>query len=223
MTSKNIRVLSLFLFFSLIAFACGQGSSFTEQVAVALTQTAAAFGQPSPTSVLLLSSPVVTIAPTDTFAPSPTATLTPTLSVSYQPMNAVECNNLQVALSQSVGFPGDIQNSAPFTDYVNQWGGTGCKVSFSLTGVAGNSMEQAVTSVLQNEGWQENTSYAAAGPADMQDGYQKADMLCLLESSSAPADASLCPKDSNYYHCLGSLQPYQVVHTVSINCARPEP
>jgi len=225
MTSKNTKSLGLLLLFSLIPFACGQAGNFSEQVAVvvALTQTASALQQSSPTLSLELSSPAATIAPTDTFVPSPTPTPTPTLSVSYQPLSADECNSLQVVLAQSVGYPGDIQDPAAFTDYVNQRGGTGCKVSFSLTGEEGIAMDNAITSALRSQGWTENAAYAAAGPADVADGYQNGNALCLYESTSAPSDAGLCPKDANYYHCLGNLQPYQLVHTVTVNCARLVP
>ena len=226
MNPKKIKPLVIVLLFSVFALACGSENAFDQQVAVAvaLTQTALALQQPPATSALQLASPEATIAATDTFVPLPTSTPTIASSPSYQPLNADECNNLQVALAQSVGFPGNIQDPAPFTDYTNQKSGTGCLVSFSLTsGLEGNSMDSAATSALQNQGWTENTSYAAAGPADTVDGYQKADALCLFDSTSAPSDASLCPKDANYYHCLGNLQPYQVVHTVTVNCARLVP
>ena len=41
-------------------------------------------------------------------------------------------------------------------------------------------MDSAVTSVLQNQGWAENKSYATADPADVLDGYQKDGALCLI-------------------------------------------
>jgi hypothetical protein len=226
MNPKKIKTLVTVLLISLCALACGSENAFDQQVAVvvALTQTAAVLGQPSATSALQLASPEATLAATDTFVPLPTSTPTGASSPSYQPLSADECNTLQVALAQSVGFPGNIQDPAPFTDYTNQKSGTGCLVSFSLTsGLEVKSMDSAVTSALQSQGWNETTSYAAAGPADTVDGYQKADALCLTDSTSAPSDASLCPKDANYYHCLGNLQPSQVVHTVTVNCAKPVP
>ena len=226
MNPKKIRTLVSIVLISLFALACGSENAFDQQVAVvvALTQTAAALQQPSATFALQLASPEAMIEATDTFAPLPTSTPTFASSPSYQPLNADECNNLQVALAQSVGAAGDIQDPAPFTDYTNQKSGTGCLMSFSLTSPAGaNGMDSAVTSALQNRGWTENTSYAAAGPADVLDGFQNADELCLLDFTSAPNDASVCPKDANYYQCLGNLQPYQVVHTVTVNCARLVP
>jgi hypothetical protein len=225
----NIGILkasTIFLLCSALALACGSGNSFSQQVAVvvALTQTAAALQQPSATSALKLASPQAMIAATNTFAPLLTPTPTAVSSPSFQPLSSKDCNHLQVALAQSVGFPGNILDPAPFTDYTNQKTGTGCMVSFSLTsGLGGNSIDEKTISSLKNQGWTENTSYAAAGPGDVLDGYQKGDALCLFHSTSEPADASLCPKDDNYYHCLGSLQPYQVVHTVSVNCARSVP
>ena len=221
-TKTLIIVLLLFGFI----LACGSENAFDQQVAVdvALTQTALALQQPSATSALQFALPEATIAATDTFVPLPTSTPTVVSSPSYQPLSADECNNLHVALAQGVGSPGSIQDPAPFTDFTNQKSGTGCLMSFSLTSATGaNGMDSVVTSVLQNRGWTENTSYAAAGPADVLDGYQNADALCLLDFTSAPSDASLCPKDANYYQCLGDLQPYQVVHTVTVNCARLMP
>jgi len=226
MNPKKIKTLVIALLIFVFVLACGSENAFDQQVAVdvALTKTALALQQSSATSALQLASPEATIAATDTFVPLPTSTPTVASSPSYQPLSADECNNLQVALAQSVGFPGNIQDPAPFTDYTSQKSGTGCLASFSLTsGLELNSMDSAVTSALQSQGWTENTSYAAAGPADMVDGYQKAEALCLIDSTYAPSEASLCPKDSNYYHCLGNLQPSQVVHTVTVNCARPVP
>ncbi len=226
MNPGKLKILAIVFLCSALAFACGSENSFDQQVAavVALTQTAVAFQQPLATFSLQSASPVATIPATDTFVPFPTLTPTVTPSPRYEPLDAKECNSLQVVLSQSVGFPGNIQNPAPFTDYTNQTGGTGCLVSFSLpSGLGGDSMDSSAVSALQKQGWTENTAYAAAGPADVLDGYQKGDELCLLDSTSAPADAKLCPKDNNYYHCLGSLQPYQVVHTVTVNCARLVP
>jgi hypothetical protein len=226
MNPTKIKPLVIILLVSVLALACGSENAFDQQVAVvvASTQTALALQQPSATSALQLASPEATIAATDTFVPLPTSTPTVASSPSYQPLSADECNNLHVALAQKVGSPGSIQDPAPFTDYTNQKNGTGCSMSFSLTSAAGaNEMESAVTSSLQNQGWTENTSYAAAGPADILDGYQKDDALCLVESTSAPVDAKLCPKDGNYYQCLGNLQPYQVMHTVTVNFARLTP
>ena len=224
MNSRKAKTLISALLLSGFILACGSGNAFDQQVAlvVASTQTALALQQPSATSALQLASPEATIAATDTFVPLPTSTPTVASSPSYQPLTGDECNNLHVALAQSVGSPGSIQDQAPFTDYINQKSGTGCLMSFSLTSAAGaNEMDGAVTSVLQHQGWTENTSYAAAGPADILDGYQKDDALCLTESTFAPVDAKLCPKDGNYFQCLGNLQPYQVIHTVIVNCARP--
>jgi hypothetical protein len=224
--SRKIKVLIPLILFSLISFACGQGSNFSEQVAVAvaLTKTAVVLQQPSATVALQLASPEATIAVTDTFVPLPTPISTATSSLSYQPLSADECNSLQIAIAQSVGLPGNMQDPAPFADYTNQKTGTGCLASFSNTsGLEENSMGSAVTSALQKQGWTENTLYAAAGPADIVDGYQKAGALCLIDSTSAPSDAALCPNDDNYYHCLGNLQPNQMVHTVTVNCARLVP
>ncbi len=216
MNSKKIKTSIIVLLVSVFAIACGSEKTFDQQVAavVASTETALAVQQPSATTALQLASPEATIAAAGTVVSSS----------SYQPLTADECSNLNAALAQSLGSPGSIQNSAPFTDYTNQKSGMGCLMSFILTSAAGaNGMDSAVTSVLQNQGWTENKSYVAADPADVLDGYQKDNALCLIEFTSAPADAKVCPRDSNYYHCLGNLQPSQVMHIVIVNCARPAP
>ena len=216
MNSKKIKTSIIVLLVSVFAIACGSEKTFDQQVAavVASTETALAVQQPSATTALQLASPEATIAAAGTVVSSS----------SYQPLTADECSNLNAALAQSLGSPGSIRDSAPFTDYTNQKSGMGCLMSFILTSAAGaNGMDSAVTSVLQNQGWTENKSYVAADPADVLDGYQKDNALCLIEFTSAPADAKVCPRDSNYYHCLGNLQPSQVMHIVIVNCARPAP
>ena len=226
MNSRKIKISIMVLLCGALALACGLENSFNQQVAVvvALTQTAVALQQPSATFALQLASPEATIAATSTFVPLPTVSPTATSSLNYKPLSAEECNNLQVALAQSVGFPGNIQDPAAFTDYVKQSSGTGCLVRFSLTYNMGvNSIDGTVSSALQKQGWTENTAYAAAGPSEVLDGYQKGNALCLVDFTSAPTDAKLCPKDANYYNCLGNLQPYQVVHIVTVNCARTLP
>ncbi|MFZ1043460.1 MAG: hypothetical protein WCA79_05400 [Anaerolineales bacterium] len=220
MKSTKIKVLVIVLLVSVLAAACGPENTFNQQVAVAvvvgLTETAVALQQPSPspTPALQLTSPEATIAAVGTV-----------VSFSgYQPLSADECKNLNVALAQSVGSPGSIQDPAPFADYINQKNGIGCLMSFSLTSTTGaNGMDSAVTSVLQSQGWAENTSYRAASPTRVLEGYQNADALCLLDFSSAPADAKLCLKYGNYDQCMGNLQPSQIVRIVTINCAKPVP
>jgi len=212
----KIKLFVIVLLVSIFALACGPQKTFDQQVAavVASTETALALQQPSATAASQLASPEATIAAAGTVVSSS----------GYQPLSADDCNKLNVALSQSLGSPGDIRGSAPFTDFTNHKSGTGCLVSFLLTSAAGaNGIKSAVTSVLQNQGWAENTSYAAATPADVLDGYQKDGALCLTQFTSSPADAKLCPTDSNYYHCLGNLQPSQVMHIVIVNCAKPAP
>jgi hypothetical protein len=214
MNPMKIKLFVIVLLVSIFALACGPEKTFDQQVAavVASTQTALALQQPSATSASPLASPEATIAVTSTVVPSS----------GYQPLSADDCNNLHTALAQSVGSPGSIRDSAPFMDSTNQKSGTGCLMSFLLTSAAGaNGLDSTVTSVLQNQGWTENKSYAAADPADVLDGYQKNGALCLIESTSTPADAKLCPRDSNYYHCLANLQPSQIVRIVTINCAKP--
>jgi hypothetical protein len=218
MNSRKIKTSIIVLLVSALAAACGSENTFNQQVAVAvvvgLTETAVALQQPSATPALQLASPEATIAAAGTVVSSS----------SYQPLSADECNNLNAALAQSLGSPGDIRDSAPFTDSTNHISGTGCLMSFFPTSAAGaNGMVSAVTSVLQKQGWAENKSFASADPADVLDGYQKDDALCLIEFTSAPADAKLCPRNSNYYHCLANLQPSQVMHIVIVNCARPAP
>jgi hypothetical protein len=218
MNSRKIKALVIVLLVSVLAAACGSENTFNQQVAVAvvvgLTETAVALQQPSATPALQLASPEATIAAAGTVVPPS----------GYQPLAADECNNLNAAFAQSLGSPGDIRDSAPFTDYTNQRGGMGCLMTFLLTSAAGaNGMDSAVTSVLQNQGWTENKSYAAAGPADVLDGYQKSGALCLIGFISAPTDHKLCPSDSNYYQCLANLQPSQVMHIVTVNCAKPLP
>jgi hypothetical protein len=218
MNSRKIKVLVIVLLVSVLATACGSENTFNQQVAVAvvvgLTETAVALQQPSATPALQLASPEATIA-----AAGPVVS-----SSSYQPLSGDECNNLNVAFAKSLGSPGDIRDSAPFTDVTNHKSGMGCLMSFFLTSAAGaNGMVSAVNSVLQNQGWTENKSYVAASPADVLDGYQKDNALCLIEFNSAPADPKLCPMDSNYYDCLRNLQPSQVMHIVIVNCARLTP
>ena len=218
MNSSKIKVLVIVLLVSALVAACGSENTFNQQVAVAvvvgLTETAVALQQPSATPALQPASPEATIAAAGTVVSSS----------GYQPLSADECNNLNVALGQSLGSPGSIRDSAPFTDFTNHKSGTGCLMSFFLTSAAtANGMNSAVTSVLQKQGWTENKSYVAADPADVLDGYQKDNALCLIEFTSAPADAKVCPRDSNYYHCMGNLQPSQVMHIVIVNCARLAP
>ncbi len=112
MNPRKIKPLVIVLLFSAWVLACGSENAFDQQVAVvvALTQTAVALQQPSATSALPLASPEATIVPTDTFVPLPTSTPAVASSPSYQPLSAEECNALQVALAQSVGFPGNIQD-----------------------------------------------------------------------------------------------------------------
>ncbi len=216
MNSRKIKTSIIVLLVSVFAIACGSGKTFDQQVAVvvASTQTALALQQPSATFALQTASPEATIAVTGTVVSSS----------GYQPLSADDCNTLHTALAQSVGSSGSIRDSAPFMDSTNQKSGTGCLMSFLLTSAAGaNGLDSTVTSVLQNQGWTENKSYAAVDPADVLDGYQKNGALCLIASTSTPADPKLCPRDSNYYHCLASLQPSQVVRIVTINCAKPAP
>src|SRR5271157_4713854 len=119
MNSRKIKVLVIVLLVSALAAACGSGNTFNQQVAVAvvvgLTETAVALQQPSATPALQLASPEATIAAAGTVVSSS----------SYQPLSVAECNNLNVALAQSLGSPGSIRDSAPFTDFTNKKSGTG--------------------------------------------------------------------------------------------------
>ena len=186
----------------LLATACqppDRSDELQVKVIVALTQTAAALENPP--------------APAE---PSAVETQPPG---DYQPLSVEECTGLRDALSQTIGVPGEINSPVPFEDYVNNKAGSGCEVTFSITGQ--DSLTTPATTGLTAMGWQENNAYGAAGVGGYVSAYQRGEALCLFTAQVEPADENACPTGEGYIQCMGNLAPDQLLHSVILNCARP--
>lgn len=186
----------------LLASACqptSQSEDLQVKVIVALTQTAAALENPP--------------APAE---PSAAETQPPG---DYQPLSVEECTGMRDALSQTLGVPGEINSPVPFEDYVNNKTGSGCEITFSITGQ--DSITTPATTGLTAMGWQENNDYGAAGVGGYVSAYRRGEALCLFTAQVEPVDENACPSGQGYIQCMGDLTPDQLLHSVILNCARP--
>ncbi len=140
----------------------------------------------------------------------------------FQPLNPEACMNLSGALSQNLGFPGEM-SEAPFEDYFNQKTGTGCRAIITFSSQYAESLggiENAARAAIEVQGWQEDIQYAGDGAGGMLFGYRKENGLCLLVVSIEPVDNELCSQDEPFAVCMDRLTPEQKRYTIDLNCAQ---
>lgn len=108
--------------------------------------------------------------------------------------------------------------------------------SFEVGGVAGDGrrvlvfgtaaelpsfveIEQTLRGILEEDGWTEDTSLAADGPASTLSVWNKGDDTAILGAGLSPQDPSACPADQIIGECLESLEPSEINVQGSITVA----
>ena len=108
--------------------------------------------------------------------------------------------------------------------------------SFEVGGVAGDGrcvlvfgsaaelpsfveIEQTLRGILEEDGWTEDTSLAADGPAATLSVWNKGEDTAVLGAGASPQDPSACPADQIIGECLESLEPSEINVQGSITVA----
>ncbi|MBX3016233.1 MAG: DUF333 domain-containing protein, partial [Caldilineaceae bacterium] len=150
-----------------------------------------------------------------------TNTVTDTVTVSttgaYMPLPTDACQTIQTDAETALGVAFTAAE-APFFDYVNQEGGTGCQLTASGTGVE-FSNPTAVIDALKAAlvGWEEDPQYASGGPTGAGSGLTRDAALLLLLAEWTPDPAANCPDDQPIAAC--ELTPEQQLYTVTVQGA----
>lgn len=138
----------------------------------------------------------------------------------YQPLSSAVCSDLADAVAQTLNV-GVTTAQAPFEDYVNRQMGTGCRVTATGTGLDFENVVvvfEALATMLQARGWQEDIQYAGGGPTGILAGYRQANALCLSLVGWEPSEDADCPSDQPIDAC--QLSPEQKLYRITLNCAQ---
>lgn len=80
-------------------------------------------------------------------------------------------------------------------------------------------IEQTLRGILEADGWSEDTSHAADGPAATVSVWEKGEDRVVLAAGVSPQDPSACPADQIIGECLDSLEPSEINVQGSITVA----
>lgn len=80
-------------------------------------------------------------------------------------------------------------------------------------------IEQTLRGVLEDDGWTEDTAYAADAPASTLSVWRKGEDTAVLAAGTSPQDPSACPADQIIGECLDSLEPSEINVQGSISVA----
>jgi len=141
-----------------------------------------------------------------------------------QPLVTEVCNGQAQAISHTLNDLIPTQSNEPLDDPVTNAKGTGCQATVTGTGVQFESPAAAVNALsgmLQDEGWTVDPMLIADGPTGTAAGYRKGDQICIAAALWEPDDSAICPQDQPISAC--QLKPEQQIYTVTLNCGVETP
>ena len=150
--------------------------------------------------------------------PSPTQPAAANQST-IRPLVTEVCNGQAQAMSHYLDDLIPTQSEEPLADPVSNVQGTGCQATITGTGVQFESPSAAVdalSGMLQDQGWTADPMLVAGGPTGTSVGYRKGDQICWASALWEPDDSANCPQDQPISAC--QVKPEQQLYTVTLNC-----
>ncbi len=147
------------------------------------------------------------------------AALTAAPAGGYGPVSLEVCRILQESASQALSVAFELEESAPFTDFVSGETGQGCKLTATGTGQNFSNPNQVVVTLVNAfVGWTEEIAYQASGPTGDMTGMTRDMGLMLISAEWTPAPEVQCPADQPISMC--EMQPEQMLYTIQIQAAQ---
>jgi hypothetical protein len=141
-----------------------------------------------------------------------------------QPLVIEVCNGQAQAMSHTLNDLIPTQSEEPLNDPVTNATGIGCQATITGTGVQFESPSAAVdalSGMLQDQGWTADPMLVAGGPTGTSVGYRKGDQICWASALWEPDDSANCPQDQPISAC--QVKPEQQIYTVTLNCGVEAP